>query len=215
MSIRIGDTAPDFSADTTHGNIKFHDWLGSSWGVLFSHPADFTPVCTTELGELARIDPEFQKRNVKVIAISVDTVEDHNKWVQDVNKVNNVTVGYPIIADKDRQISKLYGMLDQTHLDDQTGLPLTVRAVFIIDPSKKIRLIIVYPASTGRNFVELIRVIDSLQLSSKQRVTTPANWKQGDEVIIHPAVEDDEAKKLFGDFKTLTPYLRMAKQPVV
>jgi len=212
MTIRIGDIAPDFEAETTQGNIKFHEWLGTSWGVLFSHPADFTPVCTTELGELARQQEEFAKRNVKVIAISVDSVEDHNKWIEDINKVNGVTVQYPIIADKGRKVSVQYGMLDQTHIDDQTGQPLTVRAVFIIDPSKKVRLIIIYPASTGRNFVELIRVIDSLQLSAKS-VTTPANWKQGDDVIVHPSIDDDKAKELFGDFKSLTPYLRLTKQP--
>jgi len=213
MALRIGDVAPDFEADTSKGHIKFHEFLGNSWGVLFSHPADFTPVCTTELGELAKQQQDFEKRNVKVIAISVDSVEDHLKWIEDINKVNNVTVNYPIIADKDRKISVLYGMLDQTHIDDQTGLPLTVRAVFIIDPSKKIRLIIIYPASTGRNFVELIRVIDSLQLSAKS-VTTPANWKQGDDVIIHPAIEDDKAKEIFGEYRTLTPYLRLTKQPI-
>jgi len=212
MTIRLGDIAPNFEAETTHGRIDFHKFLGDSWGILFSHPADYTPVCTTELGELARVQPELAKRNVKVIAVSVDKVDDHHGWIKDINAVNNVHVDYPIIADADRKVSVLYDMLDQTHLDDVTGLPLTVRGVFVIDPAKKVRLTITYPASTGRNFVELIRVIDSLQLSSK-KVTTPANWKQGDDVIIHPAVEDDEAKKLFGEYRTLTPYLRLAKQP--
>jgi len=212
MSVRIGDSAPDFTAETTNGSVKFHEWLGSSWGILFSHPADFTPVCTTELGELARIEPELTKRNVKVIAISIDPLEDHRAWIKDINEVNNVEVKYPIIADPERKVAHLYGMLDQTHLDDRTNLPLTVRAVYIIDPNKRIRLIIIYPASTGRNFEEIIRVVDSLQLSSKQ-VTTPANWKQGDDVIVHPAVEDAKAKELFGDFRTLKPYLRLTKQP--
>jgi len=209
---RLGDIAPNFDAETTIGHINFHEWLGSSWGVLFSHPADYTPVCTTELGELARIQPELTKRDVKVIAVSVDKIEDHHGWIKDINTVGHCSVEYPIIGDKDRKVSVLYGMLDQTHLDDQTGLPLTVRGVFIIDPAKKVRLTITYPASTGRNFVELIRVIDSLQLSSK-KVTTPANWKQGEDVIIHPSVEDAEAHTLFGEFRTLTPYLRLTKQP--
>jgi len=212
MGIRIGDIAPNFEAETTQGHIDFHKWLGDSWGILFSHPADYTPVCTTELGELSRAQPELAKRNVKVIAVSVDKLEDHHGWIKDINAVNNCHVDFPIIADGDRKVSVLYDMLDQTHLDDVTGLPLTVRGVFIIDPAKKIRLTITYPASTGRNFVELIRVIDSLQLSAK-RVTTPANWKQGEDVIIHPSVEDDEAKKVFGEYRSLTPYLRLTKQP--
>eukprot|EP01113_Clastostelium_recurvatum_P022666 TRINITY_DN270_c0_g1_i2.p1 TRINITY_DN270_c0_g1~~TRINITY_DN270_c0_g1_i2.p1 ORF type:complete len:236 (-),score=76.76 TRINITY_DN270_c0_g1_i2:91-732(-) len=212
MALRLGDIAPNFKADTTQGQIDFHEWLGSSWGILFSHPADYTPVCTTELGALARIQPDLVKRNVKVLAVSVDKVEDHHGWIKDIDQVNSCHVDFPIIADADRKVSVLYGMLDPTHIDDVTGLPLTVRGVFIIDPAKKIRLTITYPASTGRNFTELIRVIDSLQLSSKS-VTTPADWKQGDDVIVHPSIDDEEAKKRFGEFRTLTPYLRLTKQP--
>jgi len=211
-AIRIGDTAPDFEADSTVGHVKWHDYIGSGWGVLFSHPADYTPVCTTELGEVSRRLPEFQKRNVKVAGLSVDAIDKHHGWVKDINETQNTTVTYPILADPDRKIAKLYGMLDQTELDTK-GLPLTVRAVFIIDPSKKIRLIIIYPASCGRNFDEIFRVIDSLQLTSRVTAATPVNWKPGEDIIIPPSVSDEKAKELFGDFKTIKPYLRVAHQP--
>lgn len=214
MALRIGDTAPDFEQDSTVGKIKFHEYLGNSWGVLFSHPADYTPVCTTELGEVSKRLADFQKRNVKPVALSVDAVDKHKGWVADINETQHTTVTYPIIADHDRHVSKLYGMLDQTNLDDKS-LPMTVRAVFIIDPSKKVRLIIVYPASCGRNFNELFRVIDSLQLTTSKggALATPANWEVGQDVIVAPTVNDAKAKELFGDFKTIKPYLRTTKAP--
>ncbi|KAF9006470.1 cysteine peroxiredoxin [Cyathus striatus] len=191
-SLRLGSIAPDFEADTTAGPIKFHDWIGDSWAVLFSHPGDFTPVCTTELGEVARRAPDFAKRNVKVIGISANGLEEHHKWVKDINdfgsKVAPTDVQFPIIADPDRKVSTLYDMLDEQDATnrDAKGLPFTIRTVFVIDPKKVIRLTIAYPASTGRNFDEIIRVIDSLQLGDKHRVTTPVNWKKGDDVIVHP-----------------------------
>jgi len=212
--LRLGSIAPDFEAQTTVGPIKFHDWIGSSWAVLFSHPGDFTPVCTTELGEVARRAPDFEKRNVKVIGISANGLEDHHKWVEDINeygaKVGPTNVKFPIIADPDRQISTLYDMLDYQDPTNRSakGLPFTVRTVFVIDPKKVIRLMISYPASTGRNFDEIIRVIDSLQLGDKHRITTPVNWNRGDDVIVHPSVTNDEAKKLFPDFTAHKPYLR-------
>jgi alkyl hydroperoxide reductase subunit AhpC len=215
MVLRLGSEAPNFTAQTTAGEINFHKWLGSSWAILFSHPADFTPVCTTELGEVARRRADYDSRGVKVIGLSANSLADHQKWVQDVNEVNDVKLDFPIIADADRKISTLYDMLD--HQDatnvDQKGIPFTVRSVFIIDPKRIIRLIITYPASTGRNFDEIIRVIDSLQLGDKYRITTPANWKKGGDVIVHPGVNNDEAKKLFGEFRQVKPYLRFTKQP--
>ncbi|CAG8526287.1 5516_t:CDS:2 [Diversispora eburnea] len=205
MVLRLGDEAPNFKAKTTKGEIDFHDFI----------KADFTPVCTTELGEVARRHKDFTDRGVKVIGLSANGLEDHEKWVDDINEVNNVTVNFPIIADADRKVATLYDMLD--HLDatnvDTKGIPFTVRNVFIIDPKKTIRLMITYPASTGRNFDEVIRVIDSLQLGDKHRITTPANWKKGDEVIIHPGVSNEEANELFPNYKTLKPYLRMTKSP--
>jgi len=213
MALRIGDLAPDFTADTTLGPIKWHEYLGNSWGILFSHPADFTPVCTTELGEVAKRAHEFEKRNTKFVGLSVDPVNKHAEWVKDIDETQHTTVKYPIIADHDRKVAKLYGMLDQTELEQGTGLPLTVRAVFIIDPSKKIRLIIIYPASCGRNFNELFRVLDSLQLTSAKQIATPANWEPGQDVIIPPTINDEKAKELFGEFKTYKPYLRTTKQP--
>merc|ERR1719420_173240 len=213
-SLRLGDTAPDFEADTTEGHIKFHEWLGDSWGMLFSHPADMTPVCTTELGRVALYADQFKARNVKTIGLSCDSVDSHKAWIADINEVNKTEVHYPIIADESRDIARAYGMLGE--LDDtdvQPKVPLTVRCVFLIDPAKKIRLVLVYPASCGRNFDELIRVIDSLQLTTYQKVTTPANWKQGDDVIVAPSVSDAEAASLFGDFQTIKPYLRTTKQP--
>eukprot|EP01098_Paradermamoeba_levis_P012527 TRINITY_DN549_c0_g1_i1.p1 TRINITY_DN549_c0_g1~~TRINITY_DN549_c0_g1_i1.p1 ORF type:complete len:241 (-),score=49.97 TRINITY_DN549_c0_g1_i1:39-734(-) len=209
MALRIGDVAPDFVAETTSGNINFHEFIGDSWCLFCSHPADFTPVCTTELGELSKRLPNFQKRNCKVIALSVDGVEDHKNWIQDVNETQHTSLTYPIIADKDRKISQKYGMLDQTNL--LSGLPLTVRAVFIIDPKKIVRLILIYPASCGRNFDEIERVLDSLQLSSSSPVTTPADWKVGEDVIVAPNVDDQKAKELFGEFATVKPYLRFTK----
>ncbi|RIB12357.1 thioredoxin-like protein [Gigaspora rosea] len=215
MVLRLGDEAPNFKAQTTEGEIDFHQFIGNSWVVLFSHPADFTPVCTTELGEVARRSKEFEERNVKVIGLSANELGDHHKWVKDINEVNKVNVGFPIIADADRTVSTKYDMLDYqdaTNVDTK-GIPFTVRSVFIIDPKKKIRLTITYPASTGRNFDEIIRVIDSLQLGDKHRITTPANWKKGDDVIIHPGVTNEDAEKLFPGYKAPLPYLRLAKSP--
>jgi len=215
MTLRLGSFAPDFKAQTTKGDIKFHDYINGSWAILFSHPADFTPVCTTELGEVARRSSDFASRNVKVIGLSANNLSDHEKWVGDINEVNNVNVDFPIIADADRKVSKLYDMLDNLDATnvDAKGIPFTVRSVFIVDTKKVIRLIITYPASTGRNFDEVIRVIDSLQLGDKHRITTPANWKKGEDVIIHPGVTTDEANTLFPGYKTVKPYLRLTKSP--
>ncbi|KAL9712621.1 Proteasome subunit alpha type-2 [Leucoagaricus gongylophorus] len=210
MSLRLGYTAPDFEAQTTAGPIKFHDWIGDSWAILFSHPGDFTPVCTTELGEVARRAADFEKRGVKVIGLSVDSNEQHGEWIKDINNYGSTNVQFPIIADTDRKISTLYDMLDEqdpTNRDGK-GLPFTVRTVFIIDPKKKIRLTLAYPASCGRNFDEIIRVVDSLQLSDRQPITTPVNWNKGDAVIIHPTVTDDEATKRFPSHTRHLPYLR-------
>jgi len=212
--LRIGDTAPDFTLDSTEGEINWYKYLGDHWGILFSHPADFTPVCTTELGELARRLPEFEARKTKVAGLSVDSVESHHGWVKDINETQNTTVKYPIIADHGRELAKLYGMLDQTNLD-QKGLPLTVRAVYFIGADKKIKLILYYPASCGRNFDEIFRCLDSLQLSAQKSVTTPVNWKPGEDVIVAPSVTNDKAKELFGDFVQVKPYLRFTKQPKV
>ena len=209
MSVRLGDVAPDFTAQTTQGEIKFHDWLGDSWGVLFSHPKDFTPVCTTELGYVAKIKPEFDKRNVKVIGLSVDSVESHEKWESDIGETQGTPVNFPMIGDPDRNVSNLYDMIHPNANDT-----LTVRSVFVIGPDKKVKLTITYPASTGRNFDEVLRVIDSLQLTAKFKVATPSNWKDGSDVIIGAAVTDDEAKTLFpGGWKTVKPYLRVLPQP--
>ena len=218
MALAIGDTAPDFEADTTEGKIRFHDWLGNSWGVLFSHPKDFTPVCTTELGAMARLKPEFDKRNTKIIGLSVDPVDNHKKWSQDIRDVVGFAPNYPMIGDTDLKISKAYGMLPaatsgtaegRTAADNQT-----VRNVFIIGPDKKIKLILVYPMTTGRNFDEVLRVLDSLQMTAKHRVATPANWKQGEDVIIAGSVSDEEAKKIWPQgFKAPRPYIRYVPQP--
>ncbi|RIA97228.1 thioredoxin-like protein [Glomus cerebriforme] len=215
MPLRLGSVAPNFKAQTTKGDIDFHQYIEGSWAVLFSHPADFTPVCTTELGEVARRASDFESRNVKVIGLSANELTDHEKWVDDINEVNNVSVQFPIIADADRNVSTLYDMLDHQDVTnvDTKGIPFTVRSVFIIDPKKIIRLMITYPASTGRNFDEVIRVIDSLQLGDKHRITTPANWNKGDEVIVHPGVSNEEAEKLFPGFRTVKPYLRLTKSP--
>ena len=209
MPLRLGDEAPNFTAETTQGMINFHEWLGNGWGVLFSHPKDYTPVCTTELGAVARIMPEFKKRNVKVLAISVDPVDANKGWVNDINETQQCNLDYPIIADPDRKIAQLYDMIHPNAIDN-----LTVRSVFIIGPDKKVKLMLTYPASTGRNFEELIRVIDSLQLTANYKVATPANWKWGEDCIVTPAVSDDEAKKLFPQgFKAVKPYLRYTPQP--
>ena len=218
MTLKINSLAPDFKAKTTIGDISFHEWLGDSWGVLFSHPKDFTPVCTTELGSLARMKPEFDKRNVKVIGLSVDPVADHVKWLDDIKDVTGMKPDYPIIADEDLKIAKLYNMLEgdagttsmgRTAVDNQT-----VRTVFIIRPDKRIGLFLTYPMATGRNFMELLRSIDSMQLTAKHKVATPANWKKGDDVVIVPAVKDEEAKKIYPNgWKTIKPYLRKVPDP--
>jgi len=209
MAIRLGDIAPDFSATTTQGPIRFHEWIGDSWCVLFSHPKDFTPVCTTELGETARLKPEFDKRNVKIVGLSVDPADSHSKWAEDIKETQGHALNFPVIADADRKVSDLYGMIHPNANDT-----LTVRSVFIIDPKKKVRLMLTYPASTGRNFDEILRVIDSLQLTDKHSVATPVNWKQGGDVIIVPSLSDEDAKKKFpGGWKALKPYLRVVPQP--
>jgi thioredoxin-dependent peroxiredoxin len=217
MTLAIGDTAPDFEAQTTEGPIRFHDWIGDSWVVLFSHPKDFTPVCTTELGYMAKIKPEFDRRDVKIIGLSVDPLDNHEKWAADIAETQGTAPNYPIIGDADFNVSKLYGMLPaetsgdakaRTAADNQT-----VRNVFVIDPDKKIKLILVYPMTTGRNFDEVVRVIDSLQLTAAHRVATPVNWKQGDDVIIAGSVSNDEAKQIFGDWKEPKPYIRIVPQP--
>ena len=208
-TLRLGDIAPDFEAETSQGKIKFHEWLGDSWGVLFSHPADFTPVCTTELGTVANYYPEFEKRNVKVIALSVDGVDSHMEWIKDINETQNTTVNFPIIADEDKHIAELYDMIHPNASES-----FTVRSVFIIAPDKKIKLTLTYPASTGRNFDELLRVIDSLQLTAKYSVATPANWKDGDKVVISTSVKDEDiAAKFPKGYERVKPYLRMTSQP--
>jgi alkyl hydroperoxide reductase subunit AhpC len=209
MAIRLGDDAPNFTADTTEGKIDFYQWLGNSWGVLFSHPADFTPVCTTELGLLAKLKGEFEKRNVKVIAISVDPLEAHKGWIADINETQQTKVNFPLIADPDRKVAMLYDMIHPNASEK-----FTVRSVFIIGPDKKVKLTLTYPASTGRNFAELLRVIDSLQLTAKYKLATPADWKQGQDCIIVPAVNDEEAKQLFPKgFRAVKPYLRYTSPP--
>jgi len=219
MSLKINDTAPDFKAKTSEGDISFHEWLGDSWGVLFSHPKDFTPVCTTELGVLAKMKPDFEKRNVKVMGLSVDPVSDHIKWLEDIKDVCGLKPNYPIIADEKLEIAKLYNMLQvdleasssqgRTALDNQT-----VRTVFIVGPDKKVKLFLTYPMTTGRNFHEILRAIDSMQLTAKHKVATPADWKKGEDVIIVPSIKDEEAKKIYPDgWETLKPYLRKVPDP--
>jgi alkyl hydroperoxide reductase subunit AhpC len=218
MALQIGETAPDFEADTTEGSIRFHDWIGESWAVMFSHPKDFTPVCTTELGYMAKIKPEFDKRNVKVIGLSVDSTPDHERWAKDIEETQGAAPNYPIIGDGDFRVSKLYGMLgadvsgdptDRTAADNQT-----VRNVFVIGPDKKVKLVLVYPMTTGRNFDEVLRVIDSLQLTAKHKVSTPVNWKHGDNVIIAGSVSNDEAKELWPDgWEEPKPYIRIVPDP--
>ena len=217
MALVIGDAAPDFQAETSEGPIDFYDWMGDSWAVLFSHPKDFTPVCTTELGYMAKIKPEFDRRGVKVIGLSVDPVDKHEGWVKDIEETQGYAPNYPIIADSDFHVSKLYGMLgadvsgdpaDRTAADNQT-----VRNVFVIGPDKKVKLVLVYPMTTGRNFDEVLRVIDSLQLTASHKVATPVNWREGDDVIIAGSVSNDEAKELFGEWEEPKPYIRIVPQP--
>lgn len=209
MSLRLGDIAPDFKAETTEGNISFHEWLGNSWGLLFSHPSDYTPVCTTELGATSKLKSEFDKRNVKVLAISVDGLESHQGWIKDINETQNTYVNFPIIADPDKKIAELYDMIHPNASEK-----FTVRSVFVIGPDKKIKLTLTYPASTGRNFDEIIRVIDSLQLTANYSVATPANWKDGEDVIIVPAIKDEEiAAKFPKGYTKIKPYLRTTPQP--
>jgi thioredoxin-dependent peroxiredoxin len=217
MALQLGETAPDFEAETTEGPIRFHDWMGDSWVVLFSHPKDFTPVCTTELGYLAKIKPEFDRRGVKIIGLSVDPVEKHSTWAKDIEETQGYAPNYPMIGDSDFNVSKLYGMLSpdvdgdpaaRTPADNQT-----VRNVFVVGPDKKVKLVLVYPMTTGRNFDEVLRVIDSLQLTAKNKVSTPVNWKDGEDVIIAGSVSDDEAKELFGEWESPKPYIRIVPQP--
>jgi thioredoxin-dependent peroxiredoxin len=217
MALALGDTAPDFEAETTEGPIHFHEWLDGSWAVLFSHPKDFTPICTTELGYMARIKPEFDRRGVKIIGLSVDPTDDHERWAKDIEETQGYAPNYPIIADRHFIVSKLYGMLpaevsgdpkERTPADNQT-----VRNVFVIGPDKKIKLILVYPMTTGRNFDEVLRVIDSLQLTAKHKVATPVNWNQGEDVIIAGSVNDEQAKELFGEWESPKPYIRIVPQP--
>jgi alkyl hydroperoxide reductase subunit AhpC len=218
MAIQIGDTAPDFEADTTEGPVRFHDWIGNGWAVLFSHPKDFTPVCTTELGAVAKLKPEFDKRNTKVIGLSVDPVEDHKRWAKDIQDATGQAPNYPLIGDSDLKVAKLYGMIHPNASGTSQGRTAadnaTVRSVFVIGPDKKVKLILIYPMSTGRNFNEVLRTIDSLQLTAKHNVATPADWKQGEDVIIPTSVPDEQARQKFpGGWKTLKPYLRIVPQP--
>ncbi len=209
MPLRLGDDAPDFTAQTTEGTVRFHEWLGDGWGILFSHPADFTPVCTTELGVVAKLKAEFAKRNVKVIGVSVDPLDSHNSWVSDINETQNTTVNFPLIADPDKSVASMYDMIHPNE-DDKA----TVRSVFVIGPDKKVKLTLTYPASTGRNFAEILRAIDSLQLTAYHQVATPANWEDGEDCIIVPAVTDEEATEKFPKgFTTVKPYLRYTPQP--
>jgi len=217
MSLKLGDTAPDFEADTTEGPIRFHDWIGDSWGVLFSHPKDFTPVCTTELGYMAKIKSEFDRRGVKVIGLSVDATGDHERWASDIEETQGYAPNYPLIGDADFRVSKLYGMLPaETSGEAKARTPAdnqTVRNVFVIGPDKKVKLILVYPMTTGRNFDEVLRVIDSLQLTANHKVSTPVNWQHGDDVIIAGSVSDEQAKELFGEWQAPKPYIRIVPQP--
>jgi alkyl hydroperoxide reductase subunit AhpC len=217
MSLRINDTAPNFTAKTTQGTIDFHNWIGDKWAILFSHPKDFTPVCTTELGYMAKIEPEFTKRNAKLIGLSIDPVENHSKWAEDIKETQGSEVKYPMIGDTDLKVAKLYNMLpaEEVASDGRTAATnATVRSVFIIGPDKKIKLMLTYPMTTGRNFDEILRVLDSMQLTAKHKVATPVNWKHGDDVIIAGSVSDEDAKTLFpGGWKSPKPYLRLVKQP--
>jgi thioredoxin-dependent peroxiredoxin len=217
MALQLGDTAPDFEADTTEGPIRFHEWIGDSWAVLFSHPRDFTPVCTTELGYMARIKPDFESRNVKIIGLSVDPLDNHEKWAKDIEDTQGTAPNYPIIGDPEFKVSKLYGMLPADTSGDPTertpAQNQTVRNVFVVGPDKKVKLILVYPMTTGRNFDEVLRVIDSLQLTAQHKVATPVNWRQGDDVIIAGSVTDEQAKEIFGEWESPRPYIRIVPQP--
>jgi alkyl hydroperoxide reductase subunit AhpC len=217
MSLRINDVAPNFTAHTTHGTLDFHAWIGDQWAILFSHPKDFTPVCTTELGYMAKIEPEFTRRNAKLIGLSVDPVEAHEKWAADIEETQGAAVRYPMIGDTDLAIAKLYNMLPADAGDTSEGRTAatnaTVRSVFIIGPDKKIKLMLTYPMTTGRNFDEILRVLDSMQLTAQYKVATPVNWKPGEDVIITPAVSNEEAEQSFPGFKTIKPYLRTTRQP--
>jgi thioredoxin-dependent peroxiredoxin len=218
MSLRINDTAPDFTANTTHGKISFHEWIGDQWAILFSHPKDFTPVCTTELGYMAKIEPEFTRRNAKLIGLSIDPVENHAKWADDIEETQGAKVNYPMIGDTDLAVAKLYNMLPADEAGGSDGRTAasnaTVRSVFIIGPDKKIKLMLTYPMTTGRNFDEILRVLDSMQMTAKHKVATPVNWKQGDDVIIAGSVSDEDARKMFpSGWKAPKPYLRITKQP--
>ncbi|MCY3556074.1 MAG: peroxiredoxin [Gemmatimonadetes bacterium] len=208
MALRLMDEAPDFTAETTEGTIRFHEWLGDGWGILFSHPADYTPVCTTELGYMANIAHEFARRNVKILAISVDPLDSHRGWISDINETQNANVSYPLIADPDQEVAQLYDMI-HPNADDK----MTVRSVFVIGPDKKIKLMLTYPASTGRNFDEILRVVDSLQLTAHHKLATPVNWTSGEDCIIVPAVTDEEADQTYSDIRRVKPYLRYVKQP--
>jgi alkyl hydroperoxide reductase subunit AhpC len=217
MTLKLGDTAPDFEADTTEGRIRFHDWIGESWAVLFSHPKDFTPVCTTELGYMAKVKSEFDRRNTKIIGLSVDATGDHERWARDIEETQGYAPNYPLIGDADFKVSKLYGMLRaETSGEAKSRTPAdnqTVRNVFVIGPDKKVKLILVYPMTTGRNFDEVLRVIDSLQLTANHKVSTPVNWQQGEDVIIAGSVSDEQAKELFGEYQAPKPYIRIVPQP--
>jgi alkyl hydroperoxide reductase subunit AhpC len=217
MALQLGDTAPDFEAETTEGRIRFHDWIGDNWAVLFSHPRDFTPVCTTELGYMASIKPEFDKRGVKIIGLSVDPVDNHAQWAKDIEETQGTAPNYPLIGDSDFNVSKLYGMLPEDVGGDPTGRTpaqnSTVRNVFVIGPDKTVKLILIYPMTTGRNFDEVLRVVDSLQLTAKHKVATPAQWQQGGDVIIAGSVNDEQAKEIFGTWESPRPYIRIVPQP--
>jgi len=217
MTLTIGDTAPDFEAASTEGTIKFHDWIGDSWAVLFSHPKDFTPICTTELGYMAKLKPEFDRRGAKIIGLSVDPIDSHGKWLDDIEETQGARPNYPIISDADFNVAKLYGMLPASTSGDPTKRTpadnQTVRNVFVIGPDKKIKTVLVYPMTTGRNFDEVLRILDSLQLTASHKVATPVNWKQGEDVIISGSVNNEDAKKIFGDWKEPKPYIRIVPQP--
>jgi len=217
MGLQLGDTAPDFAAQTTEGTVRFHEWIGDSWAVLFSHPKDFTPICTTELGSVAKLSPEFRRRNVKLIGLSVDSVEDHDRWLDDIEETQGTRPDYPIIADTDLNVSKLYGMLEADAEGDAASRCAmdnrTVRSVFVIDPDKRIRLITMYPMQTGRNFTEMLRVVDSIQLTTRHPVATPASWQPGEDVMINLMVSDEKAELLYGGFKAPKPYIRIIPQP--
>ncbi|KAJ2896468.1 uncharacterized protein MKZ38_005556 [Zalerion maritima] len=213
--LRLGSVAPNFEAETTKGNIDFHEFIGDSWCILFSHPEDYTPVCTTELGQMAKLEPDFKKKNVKLIGLSANNIGSHDGWIKDINEVTGSTVQFPIIGDKDRKVALLYDMID--HQDatnvDEKGIAFTIRSVFVIDPKKVIRTILSYPASTGRNSDEIMRIIDSLQTGDKYKVTTPINWRPGDDVIVHPTIKNEQAKEMFPDFRIVKPYLRFTPLP--